>query len=320
MKILLQITLVLMMAMSPAVVIAQSPSPEAIDQFQDAVATRVELLLILGGHHGASEAVFTFSANRGGLKIYKLGDRGDISDPRPLGKSGLRWNIVLEGTGGYTKTENTFEDGILKGNETEFESLALHAGAGARLHFTEHLSSALTVGLLYGQVENDFNANNSNGERFEDEASGKFVNWSVDTLSVVPNLDLLYRYTFGSTEFKLSSTYMYFQTEQLSSSSDYVEVSGSSGYWENKVDADVRLPWKLWRNPIHTGGYFSRSDMFGTVRKDLDSSSFYTAEGRLILADFLPSWKVNWLGLGAVYFWSKEFSGWALSIKLRLSL
>jgi hypothetical protein len=293
--------------------------PDALEQFQHVIGNRVEAVSILGGDYAAAGGVYTF---RGGsladLSISKVGGGGAVASPWPLGLGDLEWAPVLQGNLGMVSAVNTFKTGYLEGNKMTYDTLAVAAGAGVVIYFTEHLSLSPTISGIYGHVENEFTAQNANGEFVKSVGSGTIVDWTLDTWSVVPALELDYQWSWGRTTFEASSRASFFHTESFESSSPIVGVNGDSTTWANKLDVDVPLGLRIFGPELHTGGFFSRTELFGNAAHGLNTSYLYTADGRLVL-DFLGKlWKVRWLGLGASYFWGHEFSGWSAGVDVRL--
>jgi hypothetical protein len=100
--------------------------PQAIQQFQDVIGSRVEAVTILGGDYGAAGGIYTF---RGGeianLSIAKIGGGGNIAEPRPLGESGMKWAPVVQGNLGHLSAQNEFANGYLVGNKSVYDVLAV---------------------------------------------------------------------------------------------------------------------------------------------------------------------------------------------------
>ena len=121
-----------------------------------------------------------------------------------------------------------------------------------------------------------------------------------------------YQYTWHRVIFTLSSEPTYFYTESFNSSSANLNVEGNSEAWDNKLDVDkAPLGVELFGHELRTGGYFSRTDLYGGLEGGLDTSYVYETHGRLVL-DFLNQlWKVQWIGLGGSYFWGNDFHGWS---------
>jgi len=68
---------------------------------------------------------------------------------------------------------------------------------------------------------------------------------------------------------------------------------------------------------IHTGGFVSRTELFGGAALGLNTDYVYRANGRMVL-DFLGKlWKVKWLGLGVSYFWGHDVEGWSAGLDMR---
>ena len=244
--------------------------PAAVAQLQQVIGNRVELGTILGGDYAAAGGIYTFrGGNVADLSTTKIGGAGDVASPAPLGLGNVQWAPVLLGNLGRFQANNTFQTGFLQGNGSTYNTYAAQLGGGARFYFTKQLSFAPTFGAIYGHTENQFNVVNDIGQLVKNTASGTYVDWNVDTWSVVPGLDLKYIWLWGRTAFEFVSRFDYYHTESFASSSAVVGVDGNSQTWENKLDADVPLGWQFLGGERHTGGFFSRTELFGEVcRKD----------------------------------------------------
>ena len=247
----------------------------------------------------------------------KLGGGGDICSPQPLGLGGIHWAPVLQGNLGHFTADNAFPDGYLHGNRLVYDVLAVQGGAGARFYLNDHLSLAPTISGIYGHTENEFKAQNALGETVKAAASGTFVDWTIDSWSVQPALDLGYEWQWGRTTFEFTSHYNYFHTESFNSTSPVASVDGDSHTWENKLDADVPLGWKVLGRELRTGGFVARTELFGGIAAGLNSDHFYTVNGRFVMDLLGKVWKVRWLGVGASCFLSDNFSGWSAGLDLR---
>ena len=303
----------------PVVMAQPALPPDALQQFQTAVGNRVEAVNILAGDYAAAGGIYTF---RGGtladVSVTKVGGGGRVAALGPLGLGDLQWAPVLIGNVGLVSAENTFQTGFLAGNRMTYDTFAVEAGFGAVFYLTEHLSLSPTFSGIYGRVENEFDPRNANGDYLESAGDGTLVNWTLDTWSVVPALKGAYEWSWRRTTFEFSSRYDFFHTESFESSSPVIGVNGDSSTWQNKLDADVPLGLKLFGRELHTGGFFSRTELFGNAADGMHSGHVYTANGRLVL-DFLGKlWAVRWLGLGASYFWGENVDGWTAGVSLRL--
>ena len=299
--------------------LAQSPvPPQAIEQFEHVIGNRVEAVTILGGDYGAAGGIYSF---RGGtladLSISKLGGGGDVSAARPLGVGNWKWSPTLQGNLGHINAENEFATGYLKGNRSVYDVLGIQAGGGVRFYFTEHLSLAPSISGIYGHTENEFKPKNAIGDAVDAAAKGKFVDWELDTWSVVPGAEGGYEWSWGRATFEFSVRYTFYHTESFNSSSEFVDVDGDSHTLRNKLDVDVPLGLKLLGRELHTGGFFARTELFGGVADGLNEDHVYTANGRLVL-DFLGKvWKLRWLGFGASWLWGDHVDGWSAGVDLR---
>jgi hypothetical protein len=292
--------------------------PQAVQQFQQVIGNRTEAAVILGGDYGAMGGIYTFrGGNLAELDVSKVGGGGDVAAQRLLGLGGLEWAPVLQGNLGHLTANNDFSTGFLRGNTSVYDIWAVEAGGGARFYFNDHWSLAPTVSGIYGHVENTFEAHNATGRLVETAASGTYVDWNLDTWSVVPSLELSYELKWRRTTFDFSSRYDFFHTESFRGSSPVVGVNGDSQTWENKLDVDVPLGWRLLGRELHTGGFFSRTELFGDIAKGLGDDHFYTVNGRVVLDMLGKVWKLRWIGVGASYFFADHFTGWTAGLDVR---
>jgi hypothetical protein len=294
---------------------------QAIEQLRQVVGDRVEAVTILGGDYAAARGFYSL---RGGdaadLDITKLGGGGPIGALRPLGTSGLKWAPLLQGNLGWVKATNTFETGYLEGNRSVYDTFAAALGGGARLSFSDHASVGVVLSGMYGKTRNDFRAENDIGRAFESVASGRFVDWEVETWSIAPAAEFQYVWTRGVARLDFTSRYNFFHTESFRGSSPFIHVDGDSHTWENRVGVESPAGFSVFGTPLETGGFLSRIELSGGVADGLDTSYAYTANGRLVLDLTDRLWKTRWLGIGATYFRGTHFRGWSAGIDARFRL
>ena len=138
------------------------------------------------------------------------------------------------------------------------------------------------------------------------------MNWSIDTWTLRPALNVQYLIRFGRNTLTLSSDPTYYHTEAFGVSNSNMRIHGNSGSVDNKIDFDVPLGIQLFGHELHTGGYLSRTELLGDLKDGLGVAHVNEVHGRLVL-DFLHQlWKVQWIGLGASYVDGTNFSGWAV--------
>ena len=292
--------------------------PQAIAQFEKVIGSRVEAVTILGGDYGAAGGFYTFRGGQAAnLSISKLGGGGAVAAPKPLGVGDIKWAPVLQGNLGHITAENVFHDGYLQGNKSVYDVLAVQAGGGARFYFSDHFSLTPAISGIYGHTENEFKPQNAIGDAVKLAAGGTYVDWQLDTWSVMPSLESQYDWQWHRTVFEFSSRYDFFHTESFDSSSPVVSVNGDSHTWENRIDADVPLGWKLLGRELHTGGFFSRTELFGGAAEGLNADHIYTLSGRFVMDLLGKVPKVRWLGLGASYYFGDHFDGWTAGVNLR---
>ena len=86
----------------------------------------------------------------------------------------------------------------------------------------------------------------------------------------------------------------------------------------NKIDVDVPLGKTLFGHELRTGGFFSRTDLFGDIKDGLGNNDhIYEVHGRLVLDYLNQLWKVQWIGLGGSYLWGRTFTGYSFGLDLQ---
>jgi hypothetical protein len=281
---------------------------------------RIEALVVLGGDNSAAGGAYSLrGSTRADLQVEKFGGGGDLGDPRPMGDSGIKWNPVISGNIGYVSATGPVSQAPLDGNTIDVSTFGIQFGGGARFWFNDHFSLAPSLSGLYGRTQQTFNALTDAGKQYLPAMQqAGWVDWRVDTWTAVPTLDLQYQWSWKRVEFQFNSTFDYYHTESFESTSPLLVVNGNSQSWKNTLDVDIPLGFELFGHEVHTGGFIDQNQLFGNVREGLETDHIYTVNGRLVL-DFLGTWPiVRWMGLGASYFWSGNFSGWAIGIDIKM--
>jgi len=94
--------------------------------------------------------------------------------------------------------------------------------------------------------------------------------------------------------------------------------SGLSLTWMNQLEADVPLDWNLFGRRVHTGGYFSRTELAGHAATGFNENHFYTINGRLVVEVHQDYRFLRWVGLSSSYFFGDHFTGWSAGFTLQL--
>ena len=307
-----------LLALLPCAARCQITTHQAND-IRTGIENRVEALTILGGDFGLSDGNFSSRARlRPGsasanveTHVTKAGGDGDIGDPRPLGDLNIGWQPRVQGNMGYIESTNLPRSGLRASDSSEYTTYAIEFGGGARFWLSDRFSLAPTLMGLYGRTSNNYTARSAFMRANRNLAAQLgLIDWSVDTWTLRPALNIQYVITLNRTIITLSSDPTYFHTEGFNSSNPNVRINGNSGSVANKIDVDVPLRIELAGHELRSGGYLSRTDLFGGLRSGLDVEHMNEIHGRLVL-DFLNQfWKVQWIGVGASYIWGTNITGW----------
>jgi hypothetical protein len=314
---------------------AQLLPPGALGQLDDAIGQRVEATAIIGTQNVASRAGLGWTLNNASGSIYKIPWETEMRQPRPLNSSNeiwaplferppgdtnfnigsyLRWAPVFEGGIGYAQFADDFNTSVLAGNQSDYYTFALALGLGPRLYFGNSGFSILpSFSVLYAYTQNDFRANTPAGKLVV--ANGQFVNWNVNTISLVPQFEFQYKKTFGRWTPLFSSTFAYFNTRPITRSTEALSFRSQSEAWANKVDLDYLTRLKPVSFPMHLGADFIRTDLYDGLRNALDTSYYYQTDGRITFDILGRIWKVKSVGVTGGYFWCSAFHGYSIGLQ-----
>jgi hypothetical protein len=291
-------------------------TPGQADQIRSTINNRVEAITILGGDYGLGDGTYNstgISHSDIDIDISKFGGSGDVGDPQPLGGVGIGWQPRLQGSMGYVDAKNDFNSGLFKGDRSESRTFAIQFGGGARFWLNENLSLAPTFMGMYGHTTNEYTAHSAFMVANLPQARQiGLVDWNANTWTVRPALDIQYVLTWDRTIFTLSSDPTYFHTHSFGSSNPNVRIGGDSETWANKFDVDVPLGEQLFGHELRTGGYLSRTQLFGDIKGGLNTEHLNEVHTRLVLDVLNQLWKAQWIGIGASYYWGSNFNGWSL--------
>jgi hypothetical protein len=290
-------------------------APAQADQIKSGIGNRVEAMTILGGDYGLGGGTYDSTNNvqlKTDINVSKFGGSGDVGDPRPLGDLGIGWQPRLQGSMGYVDAKNDFISGLLKNDRSEDRTFAIQFGGGARFWLSDSFSLAPTFMGMYGHTSNEYTARSAFATaNLPLIRQMGLVGWNTSSWTVRPALNVQYIYTWDRVIFTFSSDPTYFHTKSFGSSSPNVSISGNSETWANKFDVDVPLGEQMYDHELRTGGYVSRTQLYGDIRSGLNTNYLNEVHGRLVL-DFLNQlWKVQWIGLGGSYFFASNFTGWS---------
>lgn len=288
-------------------------TPDEEQQLDTAIGQRVEATAVFGTQSIASRTGLGWTLNGANGQIYKIPWQTGLRDPAPIGDTDLSWAPVFEGGVGYAHFQNTFNSNPLSGNESDFDTVALSLGVGPRIYFGDSGFSVLpSFSLLYAYTENNFSPHNALGQQIVDD--GRFVNWSVDTISFAPAFDLQYKKTFGSWTPTFNSDYGYYGTLPIYRSTDSLSFRSSSQVWSNKGDLDYLTPWRIVGFPVHLGCDLSRTDLFQGLRVALGTDHYYQTDLRTTFDMVGRLWVVSSVGVDGGYFWCDAFNGYSIGV------
>jgi len=292
---------------------AQSLPPGALDQLDRAIGQRVEATAVVGTQSIATRSGLGWKLNDAEGEILKQPWKFELFDPMPMGDDWLQWTPVLEGGVGYGGFENHFNNSTLAGNQSDFDTIALSIGSGPRLYFGDTGFSVLPAfDFLFAYTENHFTAGTPAGEALVTD--GRYVNWETWTISFVPSFEGRYKKTFGRWTPEFTSTVAYFHTIPLSRSTDALSFRSDSGVWANRADLDYLTPWSVWHFPMHLGGSFTRTDLYGGLRDSMGTDHYYDGNARITFDLNGQLWKLTEIGIVGGYFWSDAFDGFSFGI------
>ena len=291
-------------------------TPAQRKQLNDFLGNRAEVGIILGASDSASGGSYTVDGRNGNddldFSLMKFSGGGTIGSARKLGDSDITWQPVVMGAIGYISGDNDIDAGPLRGNDFEETALGLHLGGGVAFHITERFTVTPTIGVLYGTYEPEIKARTPAGfavDAFLDDET-------ADTIGVTPGIAVAYKQPMGKNMWEFSAGYTFYGTTEISGS-DF-DAGGSSHVFEQRADLDIPLDASLWDCPLHTGGYFSLTEVAGDISDTMHSDIWATLHGRLLLNTEGKSWawKMDRVGLGVSGIVADHFTGWDAGVEV----
>jgi hypothetical protein len=297
-------------------------TPAQAGLLKTGISDRIEALTILGGDYLLGGGHFQSTGHVPSdldIGISKFGGSGEFGDLQQLGDLDIAWRPRLQGNMGTVDFKNQFTAPLLHGDLSETKSFGVQFGGGARFWMTDNFSVAPTFMGMYGHTTNDYTAKSAfMTANLSKAAQAGLIDWSADTWTVRPALNVQYVYTWGRTLLTLSSDPTYMHTESFRSSNSNLDVGGDSETWDNKIDVDVPLGKMLFGHELRTGGYFERNELYGDVKKGLNTGYINEIHGRLVLDYLNQLWLTQWIGLGGSYYWGSNFTGWSAGVDFML--
>lgn len=285
------------------------------------IGARIDALTILGGDFGFSDGNFHSLVPDGSgprstlsMGVTKIGGAGDIGDPVQLGNFDIGWQPRLQGSAGYLESTERLSTPLLAGDTSKMHAASVEFGGGARFWFSDKLSLAPTVMLMYGHTTESYTGQ-SNYAQTHLSALEKLglINWSIETLSLRTGMNLQYVQPVGRSLVTASAEGAAFLTRSLSGDATQINVAGDSGYVTYKLDLDVPLGVEVAGHELRTGGYISHTQLYGELSNGLGVQDLNEVHGRIVLDFQNQFYKVQWIGLGASYVWGgSSFHGWTV--------
>jgi len=291
-------------------------TPSQANRITSAIGNRIEALTIEGGDLGLAGGRYRIrgSDDDMDMDVSKFSGSGEIGEPRRLGDWNIAWQPRVQGSIGTVDADSHSHSGSRNGVGGQFSTFAIEFGGGARFWLSDQFSLAPTLMGMYGHTSDDSTAaaaSQTSGTQTVAGGGNARIGWNENTWTVRPALNVQYAITWNRTIFTLSSDATFFHTESADGSNSNT-VDGNAGTLANGIDIDIPLRKQLYGHELRTGGYFSRTELFGDLKDGLDTEHVYEIHGRLVL-DFLNQfWKVQWLGVGGSYLWGANFSGWTV--------
>jgi len=297
-------------------------SPTEARAIQGAIGARVEALTILGGDFGFSDGTLHSTGALGpglradvDLSVRKFGGAGEVGDPMPLGDLGIGWQPRIQGSMGYLKSSNELNSAPETGDTSEYKTSSIEFGGGARFWTSERLSFAPTLMALYGHTADSYSAQSMFAKQNLSALKQLgLIDWTTDTWSLRPALNVQYVVPLDRMRITLSTDSTEFYTQGFARSNANVRVAGNSGFLTAKIDFDVPLGVELFGHELRSGGYISRTDLFGDLKMGLDVQHLNEVHARIVLDCLDQLWKFQWLGLGSSYVWGPNMTGWTVGV------
>jgi hypothetical protein len=283
------------------------------------LAARIETSVILAGDYALNAGRYkTSGTNPEDLRIIKGGREGAVTQPRGIGSRGVIWAPILIVNGGYFKSDRDLRVTSLAGNGTETKTYAFEAGAGARFKVTKIMSITPKLGLIYGRTKQEFVARNQAGEDAEALFGEDLLNWTLNSMTLTPGLEVKLDWNIGRADLQLITDYRFFHTWSFGESNPSISLDDDSHILATSIDMEVPLGLKLWGRELSAGTMYSRTELFGDIEEAFETGGANAIRARFAIETNKRLKHARWIGVGGSYFWASRLKGWSVGLDVRL--
>jgi hypothetical protein len=192
-------------------------------------------------------------------------------------------------------------------------------GAGIDIKLSDNWILSPQADLIYSHSKSRYDYNNQFSQEILQIFDGNLFNWDVETLSYNPGAKIEYQNNLGCGVTILPSLqYTQIFVESVSTNSDLIDVSSSSGVLSSRLRAEVEDVLKIGQQSLTFIPQFSRTDLYHDARADLGINYFHEFSIGLLAKNqqSLPIFKD--LGLSAGYTFGEDMNGWRIGLDANL--
>lgn len=289
--------------------------PDLQGEINKDLTNAVNALVIFSSSSSLGSGTFGFRDDEGPdpeLDVFKLMGQYDFGDPEsdptvPYIKAGI----------GKTKLKEVIPDFLEMGGRSDFSTIdtwSFLIGTGIDLQLIENLHLVPYFDLVYSYSENEYDFNNEFSQTILALFDQDIVNWDVHTMGYNPGAKLYYRAEFGRGAFIPSVNYTQVFLEDLSTNSELLDLSTSSGVLQSKLIFELPVTEGSDKGGVFAIPSFSRTDIYGDAR---DSGlDYYHEVGLAFVAreqTMIPL--LSEVGISAGYAFADDMWGWRVGLE-----
>ncbi len=201
------------------------------------------------------------------------------------------------------------------GGEDDFSAIeTTSAGLGGGFRWTPNEGVIVTpeFSAYYSHTSNHYDYNNQFSQEVYLPLGKEIFGWEVDTITYVPTIRIDYNPKVAFLTVNLWSKYSYLYNDSISTDSSTIDISSDSGLWQNSIGETIPLDASIRENPLFVHWAFTRTDIYGDGKVDLEFDNFYEASVELFadVADRLGP--LRRLGLVLGHTFGHDLSGWRI--------
>ncbi len=191
---------------------------------------------------------------------------------------------------------------------------ALTSGGGVSIRLAEGFTIAPAFLITYTHLRNAYDFNNPFSQQVLREEYGDFYNWSLDLVTYIPSLRMVYESAFATGKFRYLVTVSQLLNDSFHSTSSATSINSASGLVANRVEFRQNLGVSVGDAGLAVQPFFQWSNISGKAASGLNFVNLFEVGADLISIFKEPLWVLSEMYVGASYVSADNFEGYHIGL------